>query len=375
MAEDDDDLEADEERGDAAEAAVPAPRENSNLSGHEPAEKELLSAFASGRLPHGLLITGAHGIGKATLAFRFARFLLSQSAEPSAGGLFGPAVPNSLTLPPEHPVFRRVASSGHADLLTVERGIDPKRKRERTEIVVEDTRAIAAFLRLTPAEGGWRIVIVDTADEMNRNAANAVLKILEEPPDRAILILVSDNPGRLLPTIRSRCRRVALRPLSDTVVAELIGRYRPDLSVSDRAALIELAEGSIGHALELAEQNGLRLHRQLIELLGTLPEINGAALHEFADTVARWGADDAFRVIAELMPATLARAIARAARSGSAGEGREAALARLMARRGLDRWVEVWEKIADLFAQADAVNLDRKQVVLNAFFALEEAAR
>jgi DNA polymerase-3 subunit delta' len=228
---------------------------------------------------------------------------------------------------------------------------------------------------LTPAEGGWRIVIVDTADEMNRNAANAVLKILEEPPDRAILILVSDNPGRLLPTIRSRCRRLALRPLSDAVVAELISRYRPDLSASDRAALIQLAEGSIGHALELADENGLTLHRRLLEILGGLPEINGAALHEFADGVARWGNEDAFRVIAELMPATLARAIARAARSQSVGEGREAALARVMARRGLDRWVEVWEKIADLFAQADAVNLDRKQVVLNAFFALEEAAR
>src|SRR4029077_7724400 len=128
------------------------PRENPSLSGHEGAEEELLQAFTSGRLPHGLLITGPHGIGKATLAFRFARFLLSQEAEPSTGGLFTQALPTSLALPPEHPVFRRVASNGHADLLTVERGIDPKRKRERTEIVVQDTRAIAAFLRLTPAE-------------------------------------------------------------------------------------------------------------------------------------------------------------------------------------------------------------------------------
>jgi len=374
MAEDDD-LEADEERAGGAEPVVPAPRENPSLSGHEPAEQELLRAFASGRLPHGLLITGPRGIGKATLAFRFARFLLSQGAEPGTGGLFAPAVPASLALPAEHPVFRRVASNGHADLFTVERGIDPKRKRERTEIVVEDTRAIAAFLRLTPAEGGWRIVIVDTADEMNRNAANAVLKILEEPPDRAILILVSDNPGRLLPTIRSRCRRLTLRPPADVVVADLIGRYRPDLSASDRAALIELAEGSIGHALELADEDGLTLHRRLLELLGALPEINGAALHEFAEGVARWGSEDAFRVLAELMPATLARAIAKAARSPGAGEGGEAALAKVIGRRGLDRWVEVWEKIAELFAQADAVNLDRKQVVLNAFFALEEAAR
>jgi DNA polymerase-3 subunit delta' len=374
MAEDDD-FEADDDRGEAAEVAVPAPRENPSLSGHEAAEQELLRAFASGRLPHGLLITGPHGIGKATLAFRFARFLLSQRAEPSAGGLFGPAMPTSLALPPEHPVFRRVASNGHADLLTVERGIDPKRKRERTEIVVDDTRAVAAFLRLTPAEGGWRIVIVDTADEMNRNAANAVLKILEEPPDRAILILVSDNPGRLLPTIRSRCRRIALRPLGDSTVSDLLGCYRPDLSASDRSTLVELAEGSIGHAIELAEEEGLDLHRRLLGLLAGLPELDGAKVHDFANSVAGWGSEDAFRVLAELMPATLARAIAKAARPGAVGEGREAALMKLLARRGLDRWVEVWEKITELFAQADAVNLDRKQVVLNAFFALEEAAR
>ena len=369
---DEDDIDDEEPNRTSEEIAVPAARENPGLIGHEPAEKELLRAFSSGRLPHGLLITGPHGIGKATLGYRFARFLLSQGPESAAGGLFAPATPTSLALPPEHPVFRRVASNGHADLLTVERGIDPKRKRERTEIVVDDTRAIAAFLRLTPAEGGWRIVIVDTADEMNRNAANAVLKILEEPPARAILILVSDNPGRLLPTIRSRCRRLSLRPLSDTLVADLLGRYRPDLSASDRTALIELAEGSIGHAIELAEQGGLTLHRRLLELMGRLPELDGSALHAFADTVSRWGSEDAFGVLAELMPATLARAIAKAA---EAGEGGEAPLTRLLRRRGLDRWVEVWEKITELFAQADAVNLDRKQVVLNAFFALEEAAR
>src|SRR5262249_5576212 len=228
--------------------------------------------------------------------------------------------------------------------LTVERGIDPKRKRERTEIVVEDTRAIAGFLRLTPAEGGWRIVIVDTADEMNRHAANAVLKILEEPPDRAILILVSDNPGRLLPTIRSRCRRLSLRPLSSALVADLLGRYRPDLSASDRTVLLDLAEGSIGHAIELAEQKGLELHRRLVELLARLPELDGSAVHAFADSVSRWGSEDAFQVLAELMPATLARAIAKAT-----GEGEEAPLSTLLRRRGLDRWVEVWEKITELF--------------------------
>ena len=364
----------DEDRdGEGNDIIVPAPRANPAFAGHEAAEATLLAAFASNRLPHGFLITGPHGIGKATLAFRFARFLLSQGSE--RGGLLAPVAPTALELSPQHPVFARVASGGHADLLTVERGIDPKRKRVRSEIVVEDARAIAAFLRLTPAEGGWRIVIVDTADEMNRNAANAVLKILEEPPERAILILVSDNPGRLLPTIRSRCRRLALRPLPAATVATLIGAYRPDLSPADRADLVELSEGSIGRALEIAEHGGVALHRGLEGLLNTLPELDGAALHGFAEKVARWGNDDAFRMFADLMPATLARAIVRAAEPSATGSEKDAPFAKLLARRGLDRWVEVWEKIGHLFALADAVNLDRKQVVLNAFFALEEAAR
>ncbi len=370
----DDDLETDEEGGEAGDVSVPEPRENPSLAGHEAAEQELLRAFASKRLPHGLLITGQHGIGKATLAYRFARFLLSQVPEEDGGGLFAPAAPTSLALPADHPVFRRVASNGHADLLTVERGIDPKRKRERTEIVVDDTRSIAAFLRLTPAEGGWRIVVVDTADEMNRNAANAVLKILEEPPKRSILILVSDNPGRLLPTIRSRCRKLPLRPLARPLVAELIGRYRPDLSMADRAALVELADGSIGHAIELAEAGGLDLSRRLLGLLSRLPQLDGAELHGFADTVSRRGSDDAFRVISELIPATLSRAIADAARRASAADRKEGPLGKLLSRSRLDRWVEVWEKISELFSQADAVNLDRKQVVLNALFALQSAA-
>lgn len=366
----------DREGLDTAEALeVTPPRENSALIGHGAAEAALLTAFNAGRLPHGLLITGPHGIGKATLAYRLARFLLAQAAEQGGGGLFTPAAPTSLAIPEGHPIFRRVASGGHADLLTVERGIDPKRKRERTEIVVEDTRAVAAFLRLTPAEGGWRIVIVDTADEMNRNAANAILKILEEPPARAILMLVSDNPGRLLPTIRSRCRRLALRPLDDATIAELLGRYRPDLSERDRAALVELSDGSIGRALELAGQKGVKLHRQIVALMKGLPELDGAALHDFANEVARWGNDEGFEVVAELLPATVARAIAKAAGPAGAGGGEEAMLANLLRPRGLDRWVEVWEKVTHLFAQADAINLDRKQVVLNAFFALEEAAR
>jgi DNA polymerase-3 subunit delta' len=361
----DDSVEFDEEstEGAAAEALpIPAPRENPLLLGHAAAETALLQAYASGRLPHAWLITGPRGIGKATLAFRFARFLF---AEGGAASLFA-APPASLALPPEHPVFRRVASGGLVDLLVVERGLDPRRKRRRSEIVVDDTRAIAAFLRLTPAEGRWRVVIVDGADTMNNNAANALLKILEEPPKYAVLLLLSDNPGRLLPTIRSRCRRLALKPLADAAVRDALGRYRPDLSADDRGALATLAEGSLGRALELATSGGLLLHRSLLKLLEGLPKIDGGALHAFAEQVARADGEEGFRLLAELLPGWVARRVTAGA--GEAG--------RSTGERGaLDRWVEVWEKLGELFTKADELNLDRKQVVLNAFFALEEAVR
>jgi DNA polymerase III subunit delta' len=376
MSDDDDIDDLRDEEGAAEGEAVPAPapRENPLLLGHAAAESALLQAHRSGRLPHAWLITGPRGIGKATLAFRFARFLLADG-----GGTLLDAPPTSFEMATSHSVFRRVASGGIADLLVVERGVDPRRKKLRSEIVVDDTRAVAAFLRLTPAEGRWRVVIVDGADMMNRNAANALLKILEEPPQRAILLLVSDNPGRLLPTIRSRCRLIRLKPLPPAVVLDALSRYRPDLTAGDRAVLTQLAEGSIGRALELAAAGGLGLYRSLVKLLDALPTLDGNALHAFADQLARRESEDAFALVAELLPGWLARMVATAAGAeagvGSALPGEAATMRRLSERRSLDQWVEVWEKLTHLFAQADSVNLDRKQVVLNAFFALEEAAR
>ncbi len=368
-----DEEEPDEEIEGGEPAPVPSPRENSLLLGHEAAEALLLQAYRSGRLPHAWLLSGPHGIGKATLAFRFARFLLARG-----GAALLAAAPSSLAVAPDHPVFRRVASGGHADLLVVERSLDPRRKKLRSEIVVDDTRTIAGFLRLTPAEGNWRVVIVDGADFMNRNAANALLKILEEPPERAVLLLVSDNPGRLLPTIRSRCRALALKPLAPETVLETLLRYRPDLAAGDRAALARLAEGSIGRALDLAGSGGVGLYRSLVKLLESLPALDGAALHALADRLQRGEGEEAFRLVAELLPGWLARMVALAAGGideAGALAGEDQAMRRLAARRSLDQWVELWEKLTHLFAQADSVNLDRKQVVLNAFFALEEAAR
>jgi DNA polymerase III subunit delta' len=342
---------------------VPAPRENPYLVGHGAAEAALLEAHAAGRLPHAILLAGPRGIGKATLAYRFARALLAGASE----------------VPETHPVFRRVAAGGHADLMTVERAIDPKKGTRRAEITVDDVREVAGFLHLTPAEGGWRVVVVDAADEMNRNAANALLKVLDEPPRRAVLLLVAHAPGRLLPTIRSRCRKLALGALGEAELRALLARYRPGLGEAEAAALARLGAGSIGRALELDAAGGLLLYRDLVRLLDALPALEPASLHGFADRIAKRGADASWAAFTELLPSWVARLVAAAADPGGAGEeivaGERAAMARLAARGGLDRWIEVWENLGRLFAQADGVNLDRKQVVLNAFFSLEAAAR
>lgn len=363
------------------EAAVPVPRANPDLVGHEAAEQALREGFESGRLAHAWLIAGPPGIGKATLAFRFARFVLAGGGA-EAGGLFGDALPEpagNLRVDPENPVFRRVASGGHPDLLTVERSVDPKRNRLRSEIIVDDVRRIGHFFAHAPAEGGWRVVVIDAAEEMNRHAANAVLKVLEEPPTRALLLLVSHAPGRLLPTIRSRCRMLTLSHLEPGAVEALIGRYRPDVSGDDVARLASLADGSIGRAITLADHGGLALHGELMALLQEVPGTDVEALHKFADRFGRAGGENAFSVVEDLLRRWLQRLIrccAGAAPADGTIEDDEAALiARLAPAAGLDRWLEVWEKTTGLLGRVDSANLDRKQVFLNVFLGLERAVR
>ncbi|QEX17249.1 DNA polymerase III subunit delta' [Hypericibacter terrae] len=367
---------------DEPQQAWPAPRENPDLIGHEEAEASLAAAVASGRLAHGWLITGPRGIGKATLAFRFARYLLAnRGAEAEAPGLFGAAetaAPAGLRTDPNLPVFRRIASGGHADLITVERSWDEKKKKRRGEIVIGDVRDIGQFLHLTPAEGGWRVVVVDCAEDMNRNAANAVLKVLEEPPRRSVLLLVSHAPGRLLPTIRSRCRRLALKPLADAQVRALLARYRPGLEPADQALLVWLAQGSIGRALALAEEEGLELYHELGEQLGRLPDLDIPAVHDFADRLARDREGDRFRTAADLLEGWMARLL-RTASLGRPDPGippEEAQiLGRLAGSRGLDQWLALWEKVTRLIAGAEQADLDLKQVWIGAMLALAGQGR
>jgi DNA polymerase-3 subunit delta' len=349
------------------------PQKNPDLFGHGAAEATLLRALQSGRLPHAWLITGPRGIGKATLAFRFARFLLAGGGAPD---LFG-APPETLALDPADPVFQRVAAGGHPDLRHLKRGVHPKTGKPRTEIVVDDVRLANDFLHKTSAEGGWRVVVVDPADDLNLNAANALLKSLEEPPSAAILLLVGHAPGRLLPTIRSRCCHLALGPLAEDRVVDLLAHHLPELETADRAALARLAEGSIGRALDLAAGGGLELYREMIALIAGLPELDVPRAHAFGDRLARDRDGAAFRTGMELLIWWLAR-LARAAAAGrippEVVPGEAETMARLIAGGGLARWPGLWEKTARRFAGAESVNLDRKQVVITTLLDVQAAA-
>ena len=324
---------------------LPDPRANPHLVGHAAAEVALAEALRAGRLHHAWLITGSPGIGKATLAYRFARWLLA-----GGGG-------EGLFLPETHPVFRRVAAATHADLLTIEREWDPKRKRLRGEIVVDTARGIPEFLHLTPAEGGWRVVVVDGAEDLNHQAANAVLKMLEEPPPRAVLLLVCAAPGRLLPTIRSRCRRLRLSPLTEAEVAGLLDRHQPGLDPAERDRLAGMAEGSPGRAFALAAGNGTGLAGLVSEVLENPAALTTLRAHAVADALGR--DEGAFSTFMDLLRAAVAASVRDAARGRA-----DPVQIRLIGARPLAAWVDVWQGLCRLQDETEAFHLDKRQAIV-----------
>jgi DNA polymerase-3 subunit delta' len=325
---------------------APDPRANPTLLGHPEAETTILEAMRTGRMHHAWLITGPEGVGKATLAYRFARRLLA-----------GRPTVESLELDAADPVFRRVAAGSHADLLTVERMLNEKTKRMKTQIAVEDVRKITGFMSLTPAEGGWRVVVLDGAEDMNQASANALLKILEEPPPRAILLLVCAAPGRLLPTIRSRCRRLRLTPLPDESMGQLLNQYLPRLDGDERGRLITLAEGSPGRAIVLAEDEGLKIAMLVDKLLADLPGVPASRGYEIADFLGR--GETGFSTFMDLVRAGVAAAVRESVR-GRADPEQE----RLVGLRPLDAWGEVWQGLTKLQDETERFALDKRQAIV-----------
>jgi DNA polymerase-3 subunit delta' len=334
------------------------PREQMRLIGHAREERLLLDAYRSGRIHHGWIFGGIKGSGKATLAFRFARFVLA-NPDPNA-----PAVQaaTSLAVDPSLPVSRRVATGAHVDLLHLKRPWDEKAKRFKTEVPVDEVRRTVGFFGSTAGEGGWRIAIVDPADELNANAANALLKILEEPPARSLFLVIANHPGRLLPTIRSRCRTLTLAPLSvkdvhDGMIALGIGQGHADNILQSVATL---SDGSLRRAALLLELGGVDIWNGVSRLMTGLPRVDLKAVHVLADQVSSRGADDVWELGIEF----IVRAIHAHATSLAGGDLAASA-----------RWAKLHADLLAQVATAEALNLDRKALVLSIFRAIQATAK
>lgn len=334
---------------------APHPRERQVLIGHAEAERQLLDAYRGPRMHHAWLIGGPEGIGKATLAYRFARFVL---ANPVAARI--PAEVDSLAVPEDHPVARRIVAGSHTDLLALRRIAEVGKDKIPQEISVNAMRDIVRFFGSTAGEGGWRICIVDAADDLNRSSANALLKLLEEPPPRSLFLIVAHLPGRLLPTIRSRCRMLHLHPLtSDEIVAGLQTFADIRLPDDEAARISALADGSLRRALELAEGGQDGFATAVGALLGTLPTPDPLAVHAIGDKLAR--RDDAlFELFVRMVLDHLHRQVTTRAAEGAAS---------------LAPHAEVWEKVEATAAQVRTFNLERKPFVFQVFGWLAEAGR
>jgi DNA polymerase-3 subunit delta' len=329
------------------------PREVFDLTGHEAAEEAFEATRARGRLHHAWLLTGPEGVGKATFAYRAARRLLGAPEDP-AYGVMGSS--------PDHPVSRQVIARSHPDLFVLERvGEDGK---VRKVIPVDEARGLSEFFSKSPASAPHRVAIVDAADDLNVNAANAILKTLEEPPAHGVLLMVSHSPGRLLATIRSRCRRLAFQPLSLEAAAAFV-REREDVSAEDALRLAKMAGGAPGRAWALAGANAIAVDDAARALIEGLPRLDEAMALSLADRFRGGEGQAQFNLLFDRLAERVHGFATAQAREARAGQG----------VGGLDRWAQAWETLQRLPREVEALNLDRADALFTALGELRRAAR
>ena len=318
------------------------------LEGHEAAETAFEATRDRGRLHHAWMLTGPEGVGKATFAYRAARRLLGAPAW-RGGGVLG--------ADPGHPVCRQIMAHAHPDLLVLERMGDDGKLRK--SIPVDEARRLSEFFSKSPASSPHRVVIIDAADDLNANAANAVLKTLEEPPAHGVILMVSHAPGRILPTIRSRCRRLAFAGLSETAVAGFVAA-RTDANPEVALRLARMSGGAPGRALALYAGGAIGLDDAARAIMLSLPGVDETALLALADRFRGGEGANQFSLLLERLADRVHRQVQAAAAER---------------RGGLDRWAAAWETLQRLPREVDAVNLDRSDAFFSAIATLRDAAR
>ncbi len=350
----------------------PHPRETAALFGHQAAETAFAEAFGAGRPHHGWLITGREGVGKATLAYRIARYVLAEARERDPFGA-------SLGIGEDTQAARQVLALSHPGLLVIRRPYDHKSKKHASVIPVDEVRRLRTFLSHTAGDNAWRVVIVDSADELNISSANALLKSLEEPPVRALFLLISSEPGRLLPTIRSRCRTLDLAPLAAedlrrAVVQAVSASEIEAPGPQDWTKLVEIAGGSVRRALTLSGAGGLKLYERVRGIVTKLPDVDWAAAHTLSDELAGTANTQQFLQFYNLLLDLVWRVVRASVTPGATGD--DAALAkRLVTGARQPAFAEAWQAIVDDRAEALSLNLDRKALILATLTRLEAAAR
>jgi DNA polymerase-3 subunit delta' len=319
-----------------------------DLVGQEAAEVAFDDARARGRLHHAWLISGPQGLGKATFAFRIARRLLGAAPDPRHG-LMGAA--------PQDPVSRLVAQDAHPDLMVVDR--TDSEGKVRREILVEEVRRLNEFFSKSPASAPYRVAIVDAADDLNRNAANALLKTLEEPPPRGVILLVCHAPGRLIRTIRSRCRTLKLAPLPEAAVADFVS-MRTDADPESALRLARMSGGAPGRALALASEGALEMDVAARALVQGLPDLDRTLALSLTDRFRGGEGARSFALLTERLAARVHDLVLRRAEEGIGG---------------LDAWAEAWSALNRLPREVEALNLDRGDALFTALADLRAAAR